>query len=194
MRSILVIAAMFGVLRANAFCFEQAGREYNVNPALLAAIAQVESSMRHDVLNETHFERTKTIDIGLMQINSGALKQLAKEGITKEMLLRDPCTNVRVGARILAEKFKKEGPGWEGVGAYNASCVQLKGEACRQARAAYTNKVWRAMNRQMEGKSASTKVANKLPDTRTRSEDLSKTETRISSIEIASLEFKTNNE
>lgn len=141
---------MFAMVQANAFCFEQAGREYNVNPALLIAIAQVESSMRHDVLNESHFERTKTIDIGLMQINSGALKRLAKEGITKEMLLRDPCTNVRVGARILAEKFKKEGPGWEGVGAYNASCVQLKGEACRQARATYTNKVWKAMNGQLK--------------------------------------------
>ena len=194
MKSTLVIAGMFAMVQANAFCFEQAGREYNVNPALLIAIAQVESSMRHDVLNESHFERTKTIDIGLMQINSGALKQLAKEGITKEMLLRDPCTNVRVGARILAEKFKKEGPGWEGVGAYNASCVQLKGEACRQARATYTNKVWKAMNGQLSAKPKSTKVAKTLPHAQATTDDLNKSNSRISSIEIASLETKTNNE
>jgi hypothetical protein len=194
MKSLLVIAATVVMLKANAFCFEQAGREYNINPALLAAIAQVESSMRHDVLNESHYERTKSIDIGLMQINSGALKQLAKEGITKEMLLRDPCTNVRVGARILAEKFKKEGPGWEGVGAYNASCVQLKGEACRQARAAYTNKVWRAMNGQLGLRSAKSKSGVKSAQPQIASEVMNKSETRIASIEIASLEIIKNNE
>jgi soluble lytic murein transglycosylase-like protein len=194
MKSLLVIAATVVMLNANAFCFEQAGREYNINPALLAAIAQVESSMRHDVLNESHYERTKSIDIGLMQINSGALKQLAKEGITKEILLRDPCTNVRVGARILAEKFKKEGPGWEGVGAYNASCVQLKGEACRQARAAYTNKVWRAMNGQLGLRSAKSKSDVKSAQPQIASEVMNRSETRIASIEIASLEIIKNNE
>jgi hypothetical protein len=150
--------------------------------------------MKHDVLNETHFERTKTIDIGLMQINSGALKQLGKEGITKEMLLRDPCTNVRVGARILSEKFKKEGPGWEGVGAYNASCVQLKGEACRKARATYTTKVWKALNGQLNAKEASSNSSKKATDSLSGTERSNTSESRISSIEIASLDSQSNNE
>jgi soluble lytic murein transglycosylase-like protein len=192
MNRLIVIAAVFATFRANAFCFEEAGREYNVNPMLLAAIAQVESSMQHRVLNETHFARTKTIDIGLMQINSGALKQLNKEGITKEMLISDPCLNVRVGARILAEKFKKEGPGWEGVGAYNAACVQLKGEACRKARDTYTTKVWLAMNSKLQGKETkSSPQANTLdsgPDKRSSQQKNS----RIISIEIASLESSNN--
>lgn len=194
MKSLVVVAGMFAAMSANAFCFEQAGREYNVNPKLLAAIAQVESSMKHDVLNETHFERTKTIDIGLMQINSGALKQLGKEGITKEMLLREPCTNVRVGARILAEKFKKEGPGWEGVGAYNASCVQLKGDACRQARATYTTKVWKALNGQLYEKKASSKGPKKAIDSVGASAKSNTFDSRISSVEIAGLESQSNNE
>lgn len=189
-----VIAGWIFAMNANAFCFEQAGREYNVNPKLLAAIAQVESSMRHDVLNETHFERTKSIDIGLMQINSGALKQLAKEGITKEMLLRDPCTNVRVGARILAEKFKKEGPGWEGVGAYNAACVQLKGDACRQARATYTSKVWKAMNGQPLAKSSGSKRPQKTAQSLATSIEGEASSSRISTVEIASLDSQNNNE
>lgn len=194
MKSLVVIAGMFAAMSANAFCFEQAGREYNVNPKLLAAIAQVESSMKHDVLNETHFDRTKTIDIGLMQINSGALKQLGKEGITKEMLLRDPCTNVRVGARILSEKFKKEGPGWEGVGAYNAACVQLKGEACRKARATYTTKVWKALNGQLNAKEGGSNSSKKAIDSFSGTERSNSSDSRISSIEIASLDSQSNNE
>ena len=193
MKSLVVITGMFVAMSANAFCFEQAGREYNINPQLLAAIAQVESSMKHDVLNEAHFERTKTIDIGLMQINSGALKQLGKEGITKEMLLRDPCTNVRVGARILGEKFKKEGPGWEGVGAYNASCVQLKGEACRQARATYTTKVWKALNGQLYAKKGSSNGSKKAIDSVGASAKNNTSDSRISSVEIASIESQGNN-
>lgn len=194
MKSIVVIAGLFTSMCAKAFCFEQAGREYNVNPKLLAAIAQVESSMKHDVLNETHIERTKTFDIGLMQINSGALKQLGKEGITKEMLLRDPCTNVRVGARILSEKFKKEGPGWEGVGAYNAACVQLKGEACRKARATYTTKVWKALNGQLNAKEGRGNSSKKAIDSLSGTERSNTSESRISSIEIASLDSQNNNE
>ena len=187
MKLLIVTAGMFAVMSANAFCFDQAGREHNVNPKLLAAIAQVESSMRPEAINETHFEKTKTIDIGLMQINSGALKQLGKEGITKEKLLRDPCTNVRVGARILAEKFKKEGPGWEGVGAYNASCVQLKGEACRQARSTYTAKVWVALNGRRPANASRTNGAQKDKDSFAATGEKSVADSQISSVEIASL-------
>jgi soluble lytic murein transglycosylase-like protein len=107
----------------------------------------VESGMNHRVLNETHIQRTKTIDIGLMQINSGALPMLAKEGITQKDLIDNPCLNVRVGARILAAKFKREGANWDGVGAYNAGCSELKGEECQRARNAYTTKVWKALNK-----------------------------------------------
>ena len=144
-----LVAAMTAVctMHANAYCFEQAGIEHNVNPQLLRAIAQVESSMNAKAVNESHIQRTKTIDIGLMQINSSALPELAKEGITQEKLLDDACLNVRIGARILAQKFKKEGANWDGVGAYNAACVVLKGEECQRARNSYTTKVWQAMNR-----------------------------------------------
>lgn len=194
MKSLFFSLMLVLSVNAHAFCFEQAGREFNVNPKLLSAIAQVESSMKHDVLNESHFARTKTIDIGLMQINSSALKQLEKEGITKELLVSDPCVNVRVGARILAEKFKKEGPGWEGVGAYNAACSQLKGEACREARNTYTNKVWRAMNGQLGSRTTSSKAARTPVDAYAASMLKKKSDSRISSVEIASLESQSNNE
>lgn len=147
MKYLVASIAAVCTIHANAFCFEQAGTEHNVNPQLLRAIAQVESALNHKAINESHIQRTKTIDIGLMQINSSNLSALAKDGVTQEKLLDDPCLNVRIGARILAEKFKKEGANWDGVGAYNAACVQLKGEECQRARNNYTTKVWQAMNR-----------------------------------------------
>lgn len=142
---IMGLASTFGAT-AHSFCFDEAGAQYNVNPALLKGIAKVESSMNPAAINKSHFERTKSIDIGLMQINSGWLKTLKKNNITQESLLDDACLNVKVGAWILSNTMAREGASWNGVGAYNAVCVQLKGEACENARMTYANKVWRAMN------------------------------------------------
>lgn len=132
---------------AQAMCFDEAGQMYEVNADLLRGIAQVESSMNPLAMNMEHKERTGSYDIGLMQINSGWLKTLAKFGITEMQMKTDPCLNVKVGAWILKTNMNKMGANWNAVGAYNAACTQLKGEACTNARNTYTSKVWRAMNR-----------------------------------------------
>ena len=132
---------------SHAMCFDEAGQMYEVNADLLRGIAQVESSMNPLAMNMEHKERTGSYDIGLMQINSGWLKTLAKFGITEVQMKTDPCLNVKVGAWILKTNMNKMGANWNAVGAYNAACTQLKGEACTNARNTYTSKVWRAMNR-----------------------------------------------
>jgi soluble lytic murein transglycosylase-like protein len=177
----------------HAFCFDEAGREQNINPRLLKAIAEVESNMRADVVNRGHIDRTGTVDIGLMQINSGAMPRLLKQGITQKALLEDPCLNVRVGAQILAEKFKKEGEGWEGVGAYNASCKELKGQDCVNARSTYVMKVWRALNRQSPAET-SKEFAAHVPVQRanTKSDAPRIGQSRIESVEIAITSAQTN--
>ena len=172
--------AAFGVLvmaagGAHAFCFEEAGALYNVNPELLRGIAVVESGMNASAMNMTHLKRTKSYDIGAMQINSGWLPTLERFGITKDQLVNDACTNVKVGAWILARTFAREGASWNGVGAYNAVCTQLKGEACTDARMTYANKVWRAMNRNLP------KVAD---DNNNRKKHGEPGESRIASIDI----------
>jgi soluble lytic murein transglycosylase-like protein len=160
---LITLASLLGIFsQANAFCFDEAGREFNVNPILLRAIAVVESNMQPGAINKSHVERTGTIDIGLMQINSGALPMLEKLGVTKSALLENPCLNVRVGAKILAAKYKREGPGWGAVGAYNAGCTQLKGDACINARNAYIAKVWRALN-QIDKQAAARDFAGHAP-------------------------------
>ncbi|MFC0022236.1 transglycosylase SLT domain-containing protein [Neisseria gonorrhoeae] len=39
----------------------------------------------------------------------------------------NPCTNVHIGAWILANSYRQHGKSWEAVGAYNAACTKLKG-------------------------------------------------------------------
>lgn len=189
MKRILLSFAAILVTNAHAFCFEEAGQEFNVNPRLLKAIAEVESGMRPAAINRDHIERTKTIDIGLMQINSGNLPRLAKQGVTKQALLDNPCLNVKVGAQILAEKYKKEGTNWEAVGAYNASCTQLKGQDCANARNTYVMKVWRALNRQNPVEAAK-EFAGHTPSGRVVAKPPSAS--RITSVEIAVISPENN--
>ncbi|PHN95779.1 hypothetical protein CSC81_18720, partial [Tenacibaculum discolor] len=52
-------------------CFVAAGAKYNLSPTLLKGVALTESSGRDYAKNVSHHLKTKTVDVGLMQINSG---------------------------------------------------------------------------------------------------------------------------
>lgn len=121
---------------------------YGVSPRLLRAVAQVESSMRPEAVNGRHSAQTNSRDIGLMQINTRWLRinPIKSLGYT-EAHLYDACTSVKLGAWVLANNFTRYGPSWEAVGAYNAACTRLKGDACIRARNGYAWKVYRAMGR-----------------------------------------------
>lgn len=111
--AIVIFIAVFS-FNSYAFCFENAGEYYGVNPNLLKAIATVESSLNPSVINKSENS------LGLMQIHPQWFSRLSEFDITPDLLLSDPCINVNAGAWILAWNFKTHGKNWNSVGAYNA--------------------------------------------------------------------------
>lgn len=98
-------------------CLMAAATHHAVDPALLHAIAVVESGLDPRALNRAN--RNGSRDIGLMQINSAWLPVLGRWGITEERLY-EPCISAYVGAWILAGNIARHGRTWRAVGAYNA--------------------------------------------------------------------------
>ena len=97
-------------------CFEAAASRYHLPSSLLMAIGRAESGLRPAVYR---VNADGSEDIGVMQINAWWLPRLEAYGITRADL-EEPCTNIQVGAWILAQEVIRFGYTWEAVGAYNA--------------------------------------------------------------------------
>lgn len=121
---LLLAAALFFSVSAQAYCFREAGARYHVSPQLLRAIAQVESGMNPHAVgyNRDRQGRVTSRDFGLMQINSTHLAKLKAMGVISDErdLLTQPCLNVQTGAWILAQHLQVCGLTWQCLGSYNA--------------------------------------------------------------------------
>ena len=116
-----IVLALAAALPAHA-CWDDAAKRYQVSSALLYAIARTESGLNPQAIGRN---RNGSRDIGLMQINSAWLPTLAAHGISERDLF-EPCTNIHVGAWILAGNVSRLGYTWEAVGAYNAANPALR--------------------------------------------------------------------
>lgn len=102
---------------ACATCWEQAGREYGIDPLLLKAIAWKESRGWTGAVGPRLADGNRAL--GLMQINTIHLPALAKLGIRREHLF-EACTSQKVGAWVLADCIQRFGAAWKAVGCYYA--------------------------------------------------------------------------
>ena len=125
----MALSALVVSIQAQSFCFEEAGREFDVNPKLLEAICFTESSLNPYAVNDNN--QGGSVDVGLCQVNSWWFPKLKAYGVSQDDLLHDACLNTRVSAWILAQNFDTSGEGWLAVGAYNAG-YSKKNQAARE--------------------------------------------------------------
>ncbi|WP_312974601.1 type III secretion system invasion protein IagB [Atlantibacter sp.] len=135
MKAIFALPLFAVSMMAQATCWDEAARYFDLDPRLLTAIAQVESGMDPEAIN---VNTNGSYDVGLMQINSTHLARLRKLGVDEIVLMRDPCVSVLVGASILSEMVKLYGYNWEAIGAYNAGTRASR----HDLRMRYAKKVW----------------------------------------------------
>lgn len=86
-----------------------------MEPWLLYSIGKHESKLNPNAINKN---TNGTYDVGIMQINTIHLPELAKYGITLKDLW-DPQTNIRVGAWVLAGCVSRHGYTTKALGCYN---------------------------------------------------------------------------
>ena len=132
-----------------ATCWDEASTEYGIPANVLKAIAKVESNFNPKAVRKPFIAGNKdgSYDIGLVQINSSHFARLERElGITEQHLY-DGCTNLKVGASILADNVRRLGWNWNAIGAYNAGCARISKELCTKLRLTYANKVHAALRK-----------------------------------------------
>lgn len=124
MKTLLVFLVLSIPLPTSAFCFQEAGQRYRLDPMLLEAIAIRESSLRQKTVNHNVDNSGKRLstDYGVMQINTGNAQRLVRMGLIHkpEDLLADACFNVQVGAWVLARHLQVCSNTWRCLGSYNA--------------------------------------------------------------------------
>ncbi|EBF4234902.1 lytic transglycosylase [Salmonella enterica] len=123
-------------------CFELAGKDSNIDPVLLKAVAWQESGLNYRITGSNALAGFGNgYGYGLMQIDSQHLGFLKQYDITKEHLIDDICINIYVGAYVMAVAFNKFGENWNAVGAYNAGFKESSRQHERRkkyARSVYT--------------------------------------------------------
>ena len=91
---------------------ESKGNPWAVNVAGKSYMPKTKS----EALSIIHRNKDKSLDIGIMQINSQWLRRF---NISPEVAI-EPKNNVTIGCWILASCIKQHGYGWKAIGAYHS--------------------------------------------------------------------------
>lgn len=88
------IAQMEEVRKLDRPCLDRVIQKYQIHPMVLSVIAQTEGGWAGAKIRNSD----GTYDLGLMQINTIHLPELARYGITEKMLVNNECINIGVAA------------------------------------------------------------------------------------------------
>ncbi|MGL5968921.1 MAG: lytic transglycosylase domain-containing protein [Kluyvera sp.] len=134
MRLVLLTCFLLFTKVSTASCFELAGEEFQIDWRVIYAIASVESNLNADAIN---VNKNRSIDVGMMQINTIHQNELASRGIAMNELL-DPCKNIIVGTWILKKNIAiADGDIWKGVGYYHSSTPKFQISYINKVKDAY---------------------------------------------------------
>ena len=97
-------------------CIPAAAQHHRIDPRLLRAVLKVESDLRPWAFGRN---TNGTVDMGMAQINSIHLPELARHGIQSQHLF-DPCVASYVAAWLLRRNIDRHGLTWHGVAAYHS--------------------------------------------------------------------------
>ena len=96
--------------------FIKYGKYYNVNPIILKTIAIIESSLNPEAINRNS---NKSVDVGIMQINTYWHDKLPETIESKEVLLKNPEYSIAVAAWIVSKNTVNRYD-WKTVGNYHS--------------------------------------------------------------------------
>ncbi len=110
-------------VQAFAACLILAANTYNVPPAVMIGIMNVEGG---HVGQQVGPNSNGTYDLGPMQVNTRWLPVLQKQWnvsapVARSWVRDNGCVNVHVAAWILRQKINETGSLWGGIAAYHSS-------------------------------------------------------------------------
>lgn len=97
-------------------CVVDAVRTSGLPLAALLGVLATEGGKPGEALRNTN----GTWDLGVCQVNTCHVGELAEMGIAPEILLRDGCVNAYAAAWLLRKEYNRTGDIWEAVGAYHS--------------------------------------------------------------------------
>jgi len=102
--------------------FQEVGEHFGVPPLLLKKIATIESNLNPKCIN---INQNKTIDYGIMQINSCHFKELSVYGINESNIM-SPKVNILAGAILVKNLINKGDIDFNTLGKYHSHTVKFK--------------------------------------------------------------------
>lgn len=102
-------------------CILGAARYYGARPYVIRAVIRTEGGRTGHISRNTN----GTYDMGVMQINSIHLPELAPYGITAKDLIWNTCLNIYIGTWFLRSRILERGDLWKGIGDYHSRTPAL---------------------------------------------------------------------